>query len=348
MTEKLKEQVTRTLQDEGEAQAVNGDANGDVDMTSPHPTNEIVVKLEPETEHDSSVISPDESETLPPIPAVFRIADLKREVEAIKDRRKMIRLGPSGSGASAGFGVLPSVVAFTLFDHGENANSVEFSRDSSLMAVGSSESCVRLWSLKGDKLKKKAVDMEGTLVEDEGLPMRKLIGHSGPVYSLSFDPLYGSAGPPSTLLSSSQDGSIRLWSLDTYSNLVVYRGHGKDPVWDVEWGPMGVYFASASRDRTARLWSSDRVAPLRMYTGHLSDVNVGLEFYLSFILLKHVANGLLTPGQLVRQIPSQFALPCHSVYRHLVSIMGRPTRCLRASLPRTYGQRHNALHLPGW
>ncbi|WVQ92198.1 hypothetical protein IAS59_006006 [Cryptococcus gattii] len=273
MTEKLKEQVSRTLQDEGEAQAIDGDANGDIDMISPHPTNEIVVKLEPETERDSSVISPDESETLPPIPAVFRIADLKREVEAIKDRRKMIRLGPSGSGASAGFGVLPSVVAFTLFDHGENANSVEFSRDSSLMAVGSSESCVRLWSLKGDKLKKKAVDMEGNLVEDEGLPMRKLIGHSGPVYSLSFDPLYGSAGPPSTLLSSSQDGSIRLWSLDTYSNLVVYRGHGKDPVWDVEWGPMGVYFASASRDRTARLWSSDRVAPLRMYTGHLSDVN---------------------------------------------------------------------------
>lgn len=273
MTEKLKEQVTRTLQDEGEAQGANGDANGDIDMISPLPTNESVVKLEPDAERDPSVISPDESETLPPIPAVFRIADLKREVEAIKDKRKMIRLGPSGSGASAGSGVLPSVVTFTLFDHGENANSVEFSRDSSLMAVGSSESCVRLWSLKGDKLKKKGVDIEGNLVEDEGLPMRKLIGHSGPVYSLSFDPLYGSAGPPSTLLSSSQDGSIRLWSMDTYSNLVVYRGHGKDPVWDVEWGPMGVYFASASRDRTARLWSSDRVAPLRMYTGHLSDVN---------------------------------------------------------------------------
>lgn len=155
MTEKLKEQVTRTLQDEGEAQGANGDANGDIDMISPLPTNESVVKLEPDAERDPSVISPDESETLPPIPAVFRIADLKREVEAIKDKRKMIRLGPSGSGASAGSGVLPSVVAFTLFDHGENANSVEFSRDSSLMAVGSSESCVRLWSLKGDKLKKK-------------------------------------------------------------------------------------------------------------------------------------------------------------------------------------------------
>lgn len=63
--------------------------------------------------------------------------------------------------------------------------------------------------------------------------------------------------------------------MDTYTNLVAYRGHGRDPVWDVEWGPMGVYFASASRDRTARLWTSDRVVPLRMYTGHLSDVNVG-------------------------------------------------------------------------
>ena len=143
------------------------------------------------------------------------------------------------------------------------------------MAVGSPESCIRLWSLKGDNLRAKKIDpLDGTLVEDDGMPMRKLIGHSGPVYSLSFDPIHGSAASPQALLSSSQDGTVRLWSLDTYSNLVVYRGHNRDPVWDVEWGPMGVYFATASRDRTARLWSSDRITPLRMYTGHLSDVNV--------------------------------------------------------------------------
>lgn len=110
------------------------------------------------------------------------------------------------------------------------------------------------------------------------MAMRKLVGHSGPVYSLSFDPISGSGGPPHALLSSSQDGTVRLWSMDTYSNLVVYRGHGREPVWDVEWGPFGVYFASASRDRTARLWSSDRLTPLRMYTGHLGDVNVSLAF----------------------------------------------------------------------
>ncbi|WRT65799.1 uncharacterized protein IL334_002748 [Kwoniella shivajii] len=310
MTEKLKEQVARTLHDEDVLQQPNGNTspskpdsslpnghpngngNGDVDMTSPsqdqNPTPSenqdrprsptvTVQEMKLESDRDPDLVSPEESETLPPIPAVFRIPDLKREVEAIRDKRKMIRLGTQASDVKAGSSsttVLPSVVAFTLFDHGESASSVEFSRDSSLMAVGSSESCIRLWSLKGEKLKRKSVDpTDGTLVEDEGQPFRKLIGHSGPVYSLSFDPLYGSASAPSTLLSSSQDGTVRLWSLDTYSNLVVYRGHGKDPVWDVEWGPMGVYFATASRDRTARLWSSDRVTPLRMYTGHLSDVN---------------------------------------------------------------------------
>nr|XP_019011969.1 transcription initiation factor TFIID subunit 5 [Kwoniella pini CBS 10737]OCF50750.1 transcription initiation factor TFIID subunit 5 [Kwoniella pini CBS 10737] len=300
ITEKLKEQVIRTLQDE-EPQSTqqpngtsspskaslslpnghpNGDTNGDVEMSSPNQTGDHIVKLEPELERnkDPDLVNPEENETLPPIPAVFRIPDLKREVEAIRDKRKMIRLGPQNNGESkAGSSsntVLPSVVAFTLFDQGESAASVEFSKDSSLMAVGSSESCIRLWSLKGEKLKKKTIDpSDGSLLEDDGEPFRKLIGHSGPVYSLSFDPLYGSASAPSTLLSSSQDGTVRLWSLDTYSNLVVYRGHGKDPVWDVEWGPMGVYFATASRDRTARLWSSDRVTPLRMYTGHLSDVN---------------------------------------------------------------------------
>jgi transcription initiation factor TFIID subunit 5 len=135
--------------------------------------------------------------------------------------------------------------------------------------------------------------------------MRKLIGHSGPVYSLSFDPIYGSASSPQALLSGSQDGTVRLWSLDTYSNLVVYRGHGRDPVWDVEWGPMGVYFATASRDRTARLWSSDRVTPLRMYTGHLSDVNVSHSF--DPIDPRHWLKGE-TDRSPVREIPSKLAI----------------------------------------
>lgn len=57
------------------------------------------------------------------------------------------------------------------------------------------------------------------------------------------------------------------------TNIVAYRGH-QNPVWDADWSPMGIYFATASRDRTARLWSTDRVNALRIYAGHLSDVDV--------------------------------------------------------------------------
>lgn len=110
--------------------------------------------------------------------------------------------------------------------------------------------------------------------EKQGTITRKLIGHSGPVYGLSFEPSGGAATPPRFLLSASADGTSRLWSLDTMSNVVVYRGHSK-PIWDVTWSPRGVYFATGSRDHTARLWTSDRVSPLRIFAGHLSDVDVG-------------------------------------------------------------------------
>jgi transcription initiation factor TFIID subunit 5 len=89
------------------------------EVTTPAP---VQVKVEHWDVTDSDLISPGEGETNPPIPAVFRIVDLKREVEAVRDKRKMIRLGPGGedgkSGASGSI-VLPSVVAFTMFDSGE-------------------------------------------------------------------------------------------------------------------------------------------------------------------------------------------------------------------------------------
>lgn len=68
--------------------------------------------------------------------------------------------------------------------------------------------------------------------------------------------------------------------MDTMTNVVAFRGH-ENPVWDVKWSPIGIYFATASRDRTARLWSTDRTSCLRIYAGHLSDVDVRLVLYMS-------------------------------------------------------------------
>lgn len=115
--------------------------------------------------------------------------------------------------------------------------------------------------------------------EKGGPSTRKLIGHSGPVYSLAFDPIAGSSGPPKYLLSASADSTARLWSLDTMTNVVVYRGH-QNPVWDVAWSSTGIYFATASRDKTARLWSTDRTSALRIYAGHQNDVDVGYTYSL--------------------------------------------------------------------
>jgi len=177
---------------------------------------------------------------------------------------------------------------FTVHDSADTLVSAQFSDDSTLLACGFSESHVRLWNLRGEPLKGVRSDFDpdgisssaelSRLKKEKGTSSsssstRKLVGHSGPVYSLSFDPLPGPSGPPRYLLSSSQDASVRLWSLDTFSTIVAYRGH-RDPVWDVEWGPRGVYFATASRDRTARLWTTERVAAVRIFAGHLSDVDV--------------------------------------------------------------------------
>ncbi|KIK70910.1 hypothetical protein GYMLUDRAFT_32992 [Collybiopsis luxurians FD-317 M1] len=236
------------------------------------------------------MIAPTEAD-MPPLPPNFKTTDVEREVSAIRDARKRIRLEPSAlngldhaspQASAVRARALPSICAYTLHDVPEGAPCCTFSQDSSLMAVGFSESYIKLWSLKGEKLRGMRSDFSANSIRDvaslrkikekKGSSTRKLIGHSGPVYSVDFDPLSGSAAPPKYLLSASADGTSRLWSMDTMTDLVAFRGH-ENPVWDVKWSPLGMYFATASRDRTARLWSTDRTACLRIYAGHLGDVD---------------------------------------------------------------------------
>lgn len=109
---------------------------------------------------------------------------------------------------------------------------------------------------------------------------RRLIGHSAPIYGLSFSPSIGGSEhlesalstSPKLLLSCSSDKTIRLWSLETWSCLVVYKGHD-GPVWDVRWGPFGHYFATCGRDKTVRIWGQDHISFLRMMIGHDTSVN---------------------------------------------------------------------------
>ena len=72
---------------------------------------------------------------------------------------------------------------------------------------------------------------------------------------------------------------MRLWSLETKTNLVCYKGHNY-PVWGVDFSPLGYYFATCSHDKTARLWSTNHILPLRIFAGHLSDVDVLFSTFL--------------------------------------------------------------------
>ncbi|KFM77750.1 Transcription initiation factor TFIID subunit 5, partial [Stegodyphus mimosarum] len=204
-----------------------------------------------------------------PLPEL-RDADKLDKVNAMREALKRVRLGPNS---------LPSICFYTFLNSHQGVTCAEICEDSSLLSAGASDSVVRIWSLNTNKLKAmkpaselEQVDKEADDVlyrmmdERNATDMRTLIGHSGPVYSTSFSP------DKNLLLSCSEDSTVRLWSLQTWTNVVCYKGHCF-PVWDVKFSPFGYYFASCGHDRTARLWATDYHQPVRIFSGHVSDVD---------------------------------------------------------------------------
>ncbi|KAK9479033.1 WD40-repeat-containing domain protein [Lipomyces japonicus] len=186
-----------------------------------------------------------------PLPP-FKGTDVEAEIEAVKDGRNRLKIGSVEAS-------LPSVCMYTFHNTYDGLNTLQFSEDSTLVAGGFDDSYVKVWSLKGDKIR-------SALKNSVPSSSKRLVGHAGPVYGVSF------SSDNKYLLSCSEDRTARLWSLDTYTALVSYKGHNH-PVWDVAFSPFGHYFATASHDQTARLWSCDHIYPLRIFAGHLSDVN---------------------------------------------------------------------------
>jgi transcription initiation factor TFIID subunit 5 len=161
---------------------------------------------------------------------------------------------------------------------------MNFSNDHQLVAVGTTDSYIRVWSLDGKPLTSRLPHEKDLKVNN-----RKLVGHSGPVYDVSFSdaitnkdhPTFGDEGKNNAqgldtsaklLLSCSADGHIRLWSLDIWSCLCVYKAHD-GPIFRVLWGPHGHYFMSAGWDKTARIWMQDHASPQRILVGHDTSIS---------------------------------------------------------------------------
>ncbi|KAI0997621.1 Transcription initiation factor TFIID subunit 5 [Podosphaera aphanis] len=204
-----------------------------------------------------------------PLPPT-RARDVQMEVQKVKEYRGRFKIESRTGGVGAGV----SVCMFTFHNTLDCITCIEFSDDHSLIAVGTEESYIRVWSMVGEPL---LAILPG---QKQPTNSRRLIGHSAPVYGISISPATSGseyrdsalATTPKLLLSCSSDKTIRLWSLETWSCLVVYKGH-EGPVWDVQWGPFGHYFATCGRDKTVRIWGQDHISFLRMMVGHDTSVN---------------------------------------------------------------------------
>ncbi|XP_022326421.2 transcription initiation factor TFIID subunit 5-like [Crassostrea virginica] len=174
---------------------------------------------------------------------------------------------------------LPTICFYTVLNSYQGVTSIDMAEDSSLLSVGFADSTIRVFTTSSQKLRgmktageldsidRDADDVLERMMDDRTAADSKLLtGHSGPVYAARFsrDRKY--------LVSCSEDGTVRLWSLLTWTNLVCYKGHNH-PVWDVEFSPYGHYFVSVGHDRTARLWATDHHVPIRIFSGHLSDMD---------------------------------------------------------------------------
>ena len=129
---------------------------------------------------------------------------------------------------------------------------MDVSHDGSLVAAGFATSDIRLWNVKDDHLRyiiillffidniillifdcrifNRSGNSGGDDMDEENATNNNnnnnnsnkqeylnLLGHSGPVYGVNFSP------DNRFVLSCSEDHTCRLWSLETQSNLVVYK-----------------------------------------------------------------------------------------------------------------------------
>src|SRR6516164_5885855 len=88
-----------------------------------------------------------------------------------------------------------------------------------------------------------------------------LAGHKSVVTSVAF------SSDGTTLASSSDDRTVKLWDLATGKNILTFRGHS-DTVMAVAFTPNGRTVASASLDKTLLIWEASTGKVLGCLKGH--------------------------------------------------------------------------------
>lgn len=191
---------------------------------------------------------------------------INAQIEKLKDLCKRVSLNKK---------YLPSICCYTVQNTYEGMTCSEISPDSTMLACGYNDSYIDIHSLTKTSLKRlrnsselSKIDIKGKdeKFEEVGETVR-LVGHLGPVYSIRF------CSANKYLISGSADGTVRLWSLDLFKTVCVYKAHAF-PVWSVDFAPNDFFFASGGADRQAVVWCIKSNKPERLLLTSLSDVTV--------------------------------------------------------------------------
>ena len=182
------------------------------------------------------------------IASVIAGVQLRRLVAQYSDRRISLKPNTQIRTITALEQVVYGIHEINRFEgHGYWVNGVIFSPNGKLVASGSSDRTIKIWSVNG------------TL-------QQTLEGHTNWVTSVSFSP------DGTILASASRDNTIRLWLLDPTTGLFspqpyhILKGH-EGPVLGVCFSPNGEIIASASEDTTVKLWKTNG-SPLKTMRGH--------------------------------------------------------------------------------
>lgn len=153
--------------------------------------------------------------------------------------------------------------------HSNIVYTVAFSPDGKLLASGSWDESIKLWQVA------------------TGKEIYTLTSHGNWINSVAFSPIFpnpcdqeqetylqrlsssskASIGLGWILASGSADSTVKLWQVNTGTEIRSFTGHS-DSVWSVAFSPDGQLLASGSADSTIKLWQVNTGREIRTFTGH--------------------------------------------------------------------------------
>ncbi|MBD2329655.1 AAA-like domain-containing protein [Alkalinema sp. FACHB-956] len=178
-----------------------------------------------------------------------------------------------------------------LESHTGIVTSVNFSPNSTMIASGSWDKTVKIWSVDGrllrtltghaDGVKSVSFSPNGTMIASggwkndktvkiwsvDGRLLRTLTGHADGVKSVSFSP------DSQLIASGSNDMTVRLWRVENGKFLKALKGHD-DEVNSISFSPNGRLIARASgqQEKTVRLWRVESGQFLKALKGHSDGI----------------------------------------------------------------------------